>query len=132
MQTIEYTVKKLVLTPEEKIIKKAWGDKWNIIKRDYDKHGFFYLITGEWSGYTSNQRKTVHIDTCNFNLGEKYKHDNGYIGTIKYSDNTTLTVYAEKFYLKTFFNIQMCQKPRPSYTDLIKKLIDSGETIYTV
>ena len=121
MKTVEYTVKRLVLTtPEEKSVRDSWGSKWEMLKRAEQKEGFVYLIVGEWSGYNSKQRKDVHIDISS---KEQYTK-NEYVGVIEYGDNTTLTVTIRKHTLESIFKNNI--RRQDSYTSLIQQLISSG------
>jgi len=127
MKKVTYTANKIILTTaEEKGIKTSWGGDWKkIIKAEH--HGnYFYLITGEWSGYNSSQRRIVHVSLSDFATFEKTP----FVGTIEYSDNTTLEVNVIQCDLKKLFDNKLFR--RNSYEDLINKLIATDSKFYKV
>jgi hypothetical protein len=127
MKIVEYKAKRLVLTtPEEKAIKESWGTYFSKLKREQDKNGFFNLIIGEWSGYNPNQTKDVHVGYCSpeiFNNSNKY-----FLGIIEYTDKTTLKVSIRQYTLEKLFSENRYK--RTPYTDIIKRLVDSGQKYY--
>ena len=127
MKIVEYTAKRLVLdTPEEKATRLSWGNKWNALKKAEQKDGFVFLIIGEWSGYSSKQRRDVHID-----ISSKEAYDKDcFVGTIKYTDRTELNVRIERHSLQSILRGNIHRKP--SYTSLIQSLIISGDKFYVV
>jgi len=128
MQLVEYKVKRLILSPEEKIIKKSWGNNWANIKKLCDKNGYVNLVIGEWSGYNPKQRQDVHVDLC---TKEMFNKSGGYyLGTIYYTDNTTLKVRIETCKLSRIFEDKILRKP--SYTSLIQSLLKSDNKTYHV
>lgn len=130
MNVVEYKVKKIVLTPEEQMIKKSWGKYWAEIKHFQDIQGYFYLIIGEWSGYNSLQKKDVHIDICTNGIKKVKSASYIHLGIIEYTDKTVLDVRAEKYTLERLLKEKLSRKP--SYTDLIKSLIKSNTQYYRV
>lgn len=127
MKTVEYQVKRLVLTtPEERAVKGSWGNKWSTLKRSEMKDGFIYLIIGEWSGYNSRQTRDVHID-----ISSKEQYDKSpFVGTIEYGDKTTLNVRIQKFTLEYILKNNI--RRQSSYTTLIQQLVNSGSTFFKV
>jgi hypothetical protein len=135
MKIISYTVEKIILTTaEEKAIKASWGLKWKGMKYAQEKHGFFYLVMGEWSGYNNSQKKVVHTDIATQYMYHteilNERTDNGFLGTIIYNDETTLDVNIRKCTLEQLLTEKIYKKD--SYTDLIKKLIESKSKTYKV
>lgn len=135
MKTIEYTVKKIILTPEEKSIKNSWGKDWNIIMKLHNKKQPIYLVIGTWSGYNSSQRRIVHIELINTPMYLKQSNINnnkisGYAGTIEYSDNTKLEVTIKEYTLEKLLSENV--KRKSSYADLIQKLVESSDNYYKV
>jgi hypothetical protein len=136
MKIISYTVEKIILTTaEEKSIKASWGVKWKGMKYAQEKHGFFYLVMGEWGGYTISQTKIVHTDIATQYMHQtevlnKRTDNNGFLGTIIYTDETTLDVNIRKCTLEQLLTEKIYKKD--SYTELIKKLIESKSQIYKV
>lgn len=135
MKTIEYTVQKVILTPEEKAIKSSWGRDWNTIMKFHNKKQPIYLVIGTWSGYNSSQRRIVHIELINapMYLKQSNIHNNkisGYAGTIEYSDNTKLEVIVKEYTLDKILEENIRRKS--SYTDLIQKLVESSDNYYKV
>lgn len=135
MKIIEYTVKKIILTPEEKAIKSSWGRDWNTIMKLHNKKQPIYLVIGTWSGYNSSQRKILHIELINapMYLKQSNIHNNkisDYAGTIEYSDNTKLEVTIKAYTLQELLEEDVRRKS--SYTDLIQKLVESNDNYYKV
>ena len=135
MKIIEYTVKKVILTPEEKSIKRSWGKDWNIIMKLHNKKQPIYLVIGTWSGYNSHQRRIVHVELINapMYLKQSNIHNNkisGYAGTIEHSDNTKLEVTIKEYTLEKLLSENV--KRKSSYTDLIQKLTESSDNYYKV
>lgn len=126
MQVKTYTATKIVLSPEEKEIKKSWSIHWSYFRKKFDRHEKFIILFGEWSGYNSKQQRIVHIDIGSEELFKKSES----VGTIEYSDGTTLKVWQEKIGLTELFDRKL--KCNPTYKGLVTKLMLSGSSYYKV
>jgi hypothetical protein len=82
-----------------------------------------YVLEGEWSGYTSSQRRVVHREVIS---SEKRAERLKKLAGIRYTDGTTLMMFLR------------VAKPRErvqevhSYTSLIRKAEADGGTFYQV
>lgn len=121
MKIIEYTTKKIILNSEEKLIKNSWKNHWKDFVKIYNKGENIKIIIGEWSGYTSAQRKVCHID-----FADRYLKSNELsYGKIEFSDATYLEVYVKSYSLEDILREKIYSKI--SYHSLIKQMIDSGK-----
>lgn len=82
-----------------------------------------YVLEGEWSGYTSAQRRVVHREVI---TSEKRAVRLRQVHGIRYTDGTMLTLWLRE------------AKPRErveevaGYTSLIRKAEASGVSVYAV
>lgn len=130
MKIIEYTTKKIILNSEEKLIKNSWKNHWKDFVKSYNKGEKIEIIIGEWSGYTSAQRKVCHIDFADRYLKSnkltcKHIFFSSFYGKIEFSDATYLEVYVKSYSLEDILREKIY--PKISYHSLIKQMIDSGE-----
>lgn len=123
METKEYKTKRLILSKDEKEIAKSWGSLWSrfgVLERSGRP---IILIFGDWSGYRSSQYRITHIDQSHTKL------DN-FHGTVQFTDNTTMSVWTKSVTREDIIrNKWYCKR---SYTDLIGKLVNSGQSFYRV
>lgn len=124
MQITTFTSTRLSLTKEERYISKSWGRWWAYFWQSERNTGSFKVLFGNWSGYTSSQRRITHTDICPKDLDEKYH------GTVEFTDGTTMSVWVETLTRKEIINRKL--ERNPSYSHLISKLINSGENYYSV
>lgn len=114
----------LTLSPEEKIVKNSWKDVWPRMKLQEYRTGWFWLIFGEWSGYSSRQVRVVHLDFLS-NLDAPLK-----LQGVTFTDGTTMRVWAQK--VTRMEVIQRGLKRNLGYTKLINEAIKSGKEWFTV
>lgn len=124
MNTTTFTSTRLSLTKEEREISKSWGRWWEYFGRLERTQGSFKVLFGNWSGYTSSQRRITHVDYCPKDLIETYH------GTVEFTDNTTMSVWVEKLTRKDIISREL--RRNPSYEQLIGKLLKSGSNYYSV
>lgn len=81
-----------------------------------------YIIEGEWSGYTSAQRRVVHREIATKTKAEKARA----LHAIGYTDGTTLVISVRE--CKPREQVQ----ERHSYTSLINKALAHGGSFVSV
>lgn len=114
---------RLVLTKEERRISKSWGRLWNLFGQRERSGKGIYLLLGDWSGYKPSQHRITHVG---WNI---YKDlDENYHGTVKFTDNTTMSVWIEKVTRKDIVSRKMYKNE--TYSELINDLIKSGSGYY--
>jgi hypothetical protein len=122
MKTI--TTTRLILEPEERAITKRWGSDWARMKKDEKKHGAFFVLMGEWSGYNGCSR-LVHTEYV------PYLHGEGIVlRTIRYTDGTTLNISVRRFTVQTLLSQKVERKA--AYDELVYKARASSQVEYAV
>lgn len=122
MKTIITT--RIVLDPEERAIAKRWGSDWARMKKDEKKHGAFFVLMGEWSGYNGCSR-IVHTQYV------PYPHADGIVlKSIRYTDGTSLYVSVRRFTAQTLLSQKIERKA--TYDQLVDKARASAQTEYSV
>lgn len=77
-----------------------------------------FEITGEWSGYTSSQRKIVHREyTTDKDFAKKVED----LGSICYTDGTYLDLKVRQLAYK-----ERKQEEKKTYSDLIRKCVSQN------
>lgn len=124
MKKVTYTTTKLILTKEEKEIKKTWDDgTWKFLLKQEAVLGYVVLITGTWSGYPGQ----TNCDTTSYRHATMAMNPSihPYRGTIVFTDNTTLNVVSEKMTIEEL--LQRRIKQRGAYTELVIRMIQGGQ-----
>lgn len=119
----EFKSTRLVLTKEEREISKSWGPLWARFGALERRGRPILLIFGDWSGYRSSQYRITHID-------QSSTADVNFHGTVQFTDNTTMTVWVKAVTRQQIIRNQW--RRSQSYSELIRKLITSGQTFYKV
>lgn len=126
MKEITYTVDRLIpTTPEEKEVIKSWGPLWSQFTQDEKKEFGVLIIFGDWSGYKSAQYRVTHIDVAPSSI-----KSSGDIGTVEFTDGTTMKVWVERLTRKTILARGLHRKL--GYTTLVDQFIRSGKSYYRV
>jgi hypothetical protein len=116
---------RLILLKEEREIAKSWGSLWSRFGALERRGKPILLVFGDWSGYRSSQWRITHLDHCYFKgINENYH------GTVAFTDNTTMSVWVKAVSRQAIINNQWYRKQ--GYSELIGKLLRSGETYYKV
>lgn len=119
MREITYQSRRIILDPNEKWIAKQWGRDWNKIKSLHFKREPIRLIEGEWSGYTSSQRRIVHRTLAP--KGSKL----GYLGKISYSDKTEMETVIREYGLNEIMQLNLI--PIEGYREGVSEML-KGKT----
>lgn len=112
MKTV--TTTRVVLDKEERAIAKTWGSDWARIKADVKKFGRAAILTGEWSGYNSGQRRICHT--------EYSRNDHSRTMALKqivFTDGTTLRVEIRAYTLEQILEWKM--RRIRAYDELIRE-----------
>ena len=114
----------MILTPEEKGIKKTWDDgDWKYMKQMQRVLGYIVLLTGKWSGYAGQ----TNCDTTSYRHATLAQNPSihPYKGTIVFTDNTTLDMVSEKISIEELLNRRITKKE--AYMDLINSMLKGGQ-----
>ena len=123
MRTIEYTVTKIILTSEEKAIRKSWGEDWKNLLKTEKALGYITLMIGTWSGYPGQTNcDTKRLQHCTV---AKDASIHPYKGTIVFTDKTTLDVITIKLTLESL--LSNGYRKNTNYKELINEMINGGQ-----
>ncbi len=125
MKETTFISKRLTLTKEERPIAKSWGRWWAYLGQLERSGKMGRLLFGDWSGYRSSQYRVTHVDYCFY----KDLPDN-FHGTVRFTDGTTMSVWVEKITRADIIRRKL--RNNPTYSDLIRKLIKSGNSYFNV
>lgn len=113
---------RIVLDPEEREIRKSWGDDWKKIMADMRKFKRACLLIGMWQKNGSVERKMYHAEYV------KNEHSRGTVlHSIVFPDGT-LNVDIRAFSLEQIFEWKVRRDLR--YMDLINAARESLEPVY--
>lgn len=112
MKTV--TTTRVVLDKDERAIAKTWGSDWARIRADVKKYGRACILTGEWSGYNSGQRRICHTEYS------RNDHSRGMaLKQIVFTDGTTLRVEIRAYTIKQILEWKM--RRINGYDELIRE-----------
>lgn len=121
----EVTTTRLVLDKEEREIRKSWGRDWARLRNDAKKYGTCFLLMGDWSGYNSSQYRLTHCTRISKDEADTIK-----LRTVRFSDNTTMSVWIVKTTIEQLLNKRW--KAAHGYDSLLSQAIKTGDVSYSV
>ena len=122
MKTITYEVTKLILTSDEKQIRRTWDD-WKYMTQMQNVLGYIVVITAKWSGYPGQ----TNCNTKNYMHATLAQNPSihPYSGIITFTDNTTLNVVTEKMTIGELLKRRITKNVK--YLDLINSMLKAGQ-----
>jgi len=125
IKTIQQSTR-MVLSPEEKMVKDSWKPVWPRMRLQEYRTGSFWLIFGEWFGlgHSSRRRKVVYLDYLSpLDLPVRLRG-------IHFSDGTSLGIWIQKMTRDEI--VRRMLKRNLGYSAVISEALESGEEEFRV
>jgi len=103
------TTTRLSLNKEERAIAKTWGRDWSRIRNEQKRHGSFYILIGDWSGYRSSKYRYTHIVFMSRRAMKLYGIDADWCAHHQFGDNTGMRIWIQEMTIEKLISSETRQ-----------------------
>jgi hypothetical protein len=111
------TTTRLSLNKEERAIARTWGRDWSRLRNEQKKHGSFYILIGDWSGYRSGQYRYTHVVFMSRRAMKMYNIDADWSVYHVFGDSTGMRIWLQEMTIEELISSETQQ--RRGYDSLV-------------